>query len=102
MQDGAVAYGDVLPDGDRSVRIGMDDGEVLQVAAGTEVIVERISDDDPALLQFFEDRGIVLGAHLTVREGAPFSESIDVHVRGEDQPVALGRIALDALYVSRG
>ena len=64
--------------------------------------VERISDDDPALLQFFEDRGIVLGAHLTVREGAPFSESIDVHVRGEDQPVALGRVALDALYVSRG
>ena len=31
-----------------------------QIKAGTEVVVERISDDDPALLQFFEDRGIVL------------------------------------------
>ncbi len=94
-------HGDPIPLADGSI-VAPAAVPLGQVAAGTEVIVERISDDDPALLQFFEDRGIVLGAHLTVREGAPFSESIDVHVRGEDQPVALGRVALDALYVSRG
>ncbi len=94
-------HGDPIPLADGSI-VAPAAVPLGQVAAGTEVIVERISDDDPALLQFFEDRGIVLGAHLTVREGAPFSESIDVHARGEDQPVALGRVALDALYVSRG
>lgn len=65
------------------------------------VVIERISDDDPALLQFFEDRGLVLGARLSVREGAPFSGSLEV-VIDEGDPVALGRAATDALYVSLG
>ncbi len=65
------------------------------------VVIERISDDDPALLQFFEDRGLVLGARLSVREGAPFSGSLEVIV-DERAPVALGRAATDALYVSIG
>lgn len=88
--------------------IPLADGTIIVPAAvpltgaqpGEEVVVERISDDDPALLQFFEDRGIVLGAHMTVREGAPFSGSLDVQVRGEDQAIALGLMATDALYVS--
>ena len=93
-------HGDPIPLADGSI-VAPAAVPLGQIVAGTEVIVERISDDDPALLQFFEDRGIVLGALLTVREGAPFSESLDVHVQDEDQPVALGRVALDALYVSR-
>ncbi len=75
--------------------------QLNQLNPGTTATVERISDDDPALLQFFEDRGIVLGARLVVQEGAPFSESLDVHVGDEDLPVALGRKAAEALYVSQ-
>lgn len=74
---------------------------VPETGSRIDIVVERISDDDAELLQFFEDRGIVLGAHLSLREGAPFSGSFDAVVRGGDlQPVALGRTATDALYVS--
>ncbi|MCA0379481.1 MAG: metal-dependent transcriptional regulator [Actinobacteria bacterium] len=93
-------HGDPIPLADGTI-VAPDAVQLGQIKAGTEVVVERISDDDPALLQFFEDRGIVLGAHLIVREGSPFSESLDVHVDGDGQPVALGRTATDALYVSR-
>lgn len=89
--------------------IPLADGSIVVPAAvplsslepGTEVTVERISDEDPALLQFFEDRGIVLGASLVTREGAPFSESINVVVEGHPEPVALGTVAVAALFVSR-
>src|SRR5690606_6732566 len=92
-------HGDPIPLADGSI-VAPAAVQLSQLAPGTRATVERISDDDPALLQFFEDRGIVLGARLLVREGAPFSGSLDVHVGDEDQPVALGRAATEALYVS--
>ncbi|MDI6022361.1 metal-dependent transcriptional regulator [Leucobacter sp. UT-8R-CII-1-4] len=93
-------HGDPIPLADGTI-VSPDAVQLTQVIPGTRVTVERISDDEPALLQFFEDRGIVLGARLLVREGAPFSEAIDVLLEGEDQPIALGKIAAEALYVSR-
>ncbi len=75
--------------------------QLSTVDAGSEVVVERISDEDPELLQFFEDRGIVVGTRLSLREGAPFSGSLEVVVAGASGPaVALGGAATDALYVS--
>lgn len=93
-------HGDPIPLADGTI-VSPDAVQLTQVIPGTRVTVERISDDEPALLQFFEDRGIVLGAHMLVREGAPFSEAIDVLLDGEDQPIALGKLAAEALYVSR-
>lgn len=93
-------HGDPIPLADGTI-VSPDAVQLTQVIPGTRVTVERISDDEPALLQFFEDRGIVLGARLLVREGAPFSEAIDVLLEGEDQPIALGKLAAEALYVSR-
>ena len=116
-------HGDPIPNaaGESSVP------KALQLSAdhtGGDVAVERISDDDPELLQFFEDRGIVVGARLSVREGTPFSGSLEVvvvaapeqavpglplaahhptahHPNVQDaSPVALGDAAAAALYVS--
>ncbi|WP_246875193.1 FeoA family protein [Corynebacterium sp. Marseille-P3884] len=63
--------------------------------------VERISDSDPQLLAFLEEHGIVTGAVLTTREGAPFSESLEVQVAGSTKWVVLGRPATDAVFVAR-
>lgn len=75
--------------------------QLTGLPAGTVVAVERISDDDPALLQFFHEHGIVFRARLEVGAGAPFSGSTNVHVRATGEVLALGQTATDALYVSR-
>ncbi|MBV7412751.1 metal-dependent transcriptional regulator [Dermabacteraceae bacterium TAE3-ERU27] len=91
-------HGDPIPAADGTVHLP-DAKQLSAVGAGGSVTVERISDDDPALLQFFEENGIVIGAVLQVSEGAPFSDSLNVNTpRGE---VPLGRAATDALYVSQ-
>lgn len=69
------------------------------VAPGVKVVVERIADDDPEMLRFFAQRGVVVGAHLEIAPGAPFSESLDVRV-GDAAAVPLGRAATDAVWVS--
>lgn len=69
--------------------------------AGSEVVIERISDADPALLRHLQDHGITLGARITWNEGSPFSDAVSVGVVGSPVTVSLGRAAIDALYVSR-
>lgn len=73
--------------------------QLATLAPSGQVTVERISDDDPALLQFFADAGIGVGSRLTLEAGAPFSETITVTAPGSD-PVQLGRHATEAVWVS--
>lgn len=64
-----------------------------------EAIVERISDDNRELLQFFADAGIGVGTRLGLSPGAPFSETIEVTIDGAS-PIQLGRAATEAVWVS--
>lgn len=73
---------------------------LTEIAPGSTVKVERISDEDPSLLQYFHEQGIVFGTPLAVSEGAPFSGSMNVTVGRDGPALALGRTATDALYVS--
>ncbi|MGQ4553003.1 metal-dependent transcriptional regulator [Dermabacteraceae bacterium CCM 9519] len=91
-------HGDPIPAADGTVHLP-DAKQLSAVGAGGAVKVERISDDDPSLLQFFEENGIVIGAVLEVSAGAPFSDSLNVTTPGGEVP--LGRAATDALYVSQ-
>lgn len=92
-------HGDPIPAADGTVIIP-DAVRLSAVSPGAQVTVERISDSDPALLQFFHERGIVLGAQLAVQEGPPYSEALDVRVSGSGTSITLGHSATDALYVS--
>lgn len=92
-------HGDPIPAADGSLPLV--EAEPLSFAhAGRVVVVERISDDDPALLQFFVARGIVVGAHLEVVAGPPFSEAVCVRADPAAEAVTLGRAPMSALYVS--
>lgn len=64
------------------------------------VKVERIADDEPELLQYFDDCSIKVGSELRVTEGAPFSGTVAVEVDGCGETLTLGRPAIDAIYVS--
>lgn len=76
-----------------------DAAQLCTVEPTGEVIVERISDDDPTLLQFFADTGIGVGTRLHLGPGAPFSETICVSIAGTE-PIQLGRTATEAVWVS--
>lgn len=73
--------------------------QLSTVEPPTSVTVERISDDDPRLLQFFADSGIGVGTPLALTPGAPFSETVCVSVAGSD-PIQLGTHATEAVWVS--
>lgn len=102
-------HGDPIPAADGTV-VFPDAVPLSLVAPGAVVVVERISDTDGALLQFLDERGIGLGARLSVSEGPPFSDALDVRVLGAagakrsraepESAVALGRSAAEALFVS--
>ncbi|MBO1900677.1 metal-dependent transcriptional regulator [Leucobacter weissii] len=93
-------HGDPIPKADGTVSLP-DAIQLSEVPAGSTVLVERIADDDPALLQFFKDRGIAPGSRLAVEDGAPFSDSVNVRTDPAAPEIALGRSATRALYVSR-
>lgn len=87
------------------------DGELLMPAAiqltliplPATVRVERIADEDPALLQHCAGSGIEVGSVLEVAEGAPYSSTISVSLAqgAETRTLTLGRPATDAIYVSQ-
>lgn len=92
-------HGDPIPGPDGTVELP--DAVVLSaLEPGTAGTVERISDADPGLLQFFADRGIGVGTQVEVRAGAPYSESVEVRVEGRADALALGRPATEMVWVS--
>lgn len=72
---------------------------LTEIEPGSRVRIERISDDDADLLVYFAQQGIVVGAHMEVSEGAPYSDALEIKVDGA-APVSLGRVAANAMWVS--
>lgn len=92
-------HGDPIPTADGQVQ--RPDAVLLsEVGPETRVMVERVSDDDPALLSFFTEHGIEVGTELEVGSGAPFSGTIEVAVAGGSQSLPLGTAAAGAVWVS--
>lgn len=92
-------HGDPIPAADGTVRVP-EAQRLTEAELGRPVVVERISDADPALLQFFEQHGIGVGVVLEVEPGGPYSDALEVRAVGGKASVTLGRSATDALYVS--
>ena len=72
-----------------------------QVPTGQQVMLTRIQEnleDDYAVLSFLEEKGLVPGAYLVVKEKLPFNETIEVRI--EDQKVVLGLRLANDIYVS--
>lgn len=92
-------HGDPIPAADGTVK--RPDAVLLtSVGAGARVRVERISDDDSELLQFFADHGIVYGTVLQTRAAAPYTDTLEVAVVEHEAVLPLGRSATDAVWVA--
>jgi DtxR family Mn-dependent transcriptional regulator len=93
-------HGDPIPGKDGSVapysRVTLS-----EVAAGSTARVARVRDEDPALLRYLAELGIVPDARLVVDEHAPFGGPLHIRVgAGASAPThALGREVTDRVYV---
>ena len=83
-------HGDPIPTADGSV-------ERLTAISLTD-LDERISDDDPALLQYFASHGVAHGTIIELAEGAPFSDTVTLVA--PDAQLTLGPAAVDAVWVT--
>lgn len=96
-------HGDPIPRADGSVpRLG---ALLLAEAArsaseGGALRVERIADDDPDLVRFLAERGIVYGAEVVLREAPPYSEAVALSLRGAQEEVSFGMAAARSVWVS--
>lgn len=91
-------HGDPIPKADGTV--SKPEAVLLsELEPGRRGQVERISDADPQLLQFFAEHGLWVGTVFAARAGAPYSGVLEIVVQGRDEPVPLGRAATDAVWV---
>jgi DtxR family Mn-dependent transcriptional regulator len=70
------------------------------IDAGRTVRVARVRDDNPALLRYLAELGLVLDATVTVAGRAPFDGPLHVRVGAATEAAhALGRQVTDQVYV---
>jgi DtxR family Mn-dependent transcriptional regulator len=71
---------------------------LTELHAGQPARVARVRDDDPALLRYLAELGLVLDAAVTVSGRAPFDGPLHVRV-GAEADHALSRHVTDQVYV---
>lgn len=92
-------HGDPIPAKDGTV------GEVCRTTlsemdTGQTGTVSRVRDDDPALLRYLAELGIVPDAAVTIDKRAPFDGPLHVRVGAGKAPAhALGREVTDSVFV---
>ncbi|MCG6568506.1 metal-dependent transcriptional regulator [Tessaracoccus sp. ZS01] len=91
-------HGDPIPNADGSI-LQLDAVTLTDLGTGRPARVERISDDDPALLQFFAEHGIGVGSVLEAKPGLPYSGGIEIIVDSAEETLTLGRAATDSVWV---
>jgi DtxR family Mn-dependent transcriptional regulator len=96
---GRDPHGDPIPAADGTVAHPLATPLAL-AAAGARVVVERISDADPAMLRYFGSVGLVPDAVLLVTERRDFAGVLVAEVEATRQRVELGDIAAAAVWVS--
>lgn len=92
-------HGDPIPSAD-GVILRPRAVTLADLPPGTRARVERITDDDPGLLQFLATRGVGVGALVQARPSAPYSDSVEVSIGQDEGTLALGIQAAQAIWVA--
>ncbi|MFJ2619295.1 metal-dependent transcriptional regulator [Glutamicibacter sp. NPDC087344] len=92
-------HGDPIPTAEGQVSIPPA-VSLTEITGGSQVLVERIADDDSELLQYFSDHGIVVGARLDIQAGDLFSDTLEIASPTTGSALRLGQRATSAVWVS--
>ncbi|MCS4484949.1 metal-dependent transcriptional regulator [Gleimia sp. 6138-11-ORH1] len=71
---------------------------LTDLKTGTKVVVKRVFDDDPKLLQYFAAQGIEIGSQLTVKGNHPYADATEYETE-QQKILTLGKNATDAVLV---
>jgi DtxR family Mn-dependent transcriptional regulator len=69
------------------------------LCVGQTAVVQRVPDDDPELLRYLEDMGIIPGARIEIIEHSAFDHNLKMRVAGRDEPVVLGPSITGQVFV---
>ncbi len=91
-------HGDPIPTKDGSIADPC--GQPLtNLTTGQKARVARVRDDDPALLRYLAEIGLVPDATLTIANKAPFDGPLHVQVGATKKAHALGKQVTDQVFV---
>lgn len=94
-------HGDPIPSADGTIVIPQA-ARLIDMEPGSAGSVARISDDEPEMLRYFQDKDLVLDVSVEVLARLPFGAGTSIRVGGPDgQLVDLGDRAAEAIWVSR-
>jgi DtxR family Mn-dependent transcriptional regulator len=91
-------HGDPIPEVDGTIHVP-NAYALTEYDLDSYVRVERISDDDPKLLQYLAEQGIGIGTTLHLVAGAPYTESVAA-VTSQGGSTPLGVAALSEIWAS--
>ena len=66
------------------------DLSLSQLRTGQRGIIKQVPDNDPELLRYLGDAGVIPDAPFIVSEYSPFDDNLKIQIDGRDQPVVLG------------
>jgi DtxR family Mn-dependent transcriptional regulator len=96
---GRDPHGDPIPTGD-GVIAHPPASPLAATEAPANVVVERISDADPAMLRYFASVGLVPDAAIALVERRDFAGVLTIRIKTTGELVELGDIAAGAIWVS--
>jgi DtxR family Mn-dependent transcriptional regulator len=93
----ACPHGDPIPSPDGAI-VRSKDAPLSSQSAPAELVVRRVRDSDPELLQYLKERGLLPGTAITLLEREPFEGALVLRVG--DQTVRVARQAAQGVFVS--
>ncbi|MBK5107107.1 MAG: metal-dependent transcriptional regulator [Anaerolineales bacterium] len=91
-------HGDPIPSRDLQMPQSSD-LTLSQLRPPQKAQVKRVSDSDPDLLRYLSVRGIEPEAQLEILDYSPFDNNLQVQVMGEEEPVVLGAVITNQVFV---
>jgi DtxR family Mn-dependent transcriptional regulator len=91
-------HGSPIPQRDGAVELTRD-VPLTALQPGARARVSRVLDDDPDLLRYLSELGLVLGVEVEIAQRAPFDGPVFVHLVGPAITHALGAGVTDQIFV---
>lgn len=89
-------HGDPIPNKSGGV-VGTTSLSLSTVQPGQQVIVQRVSDENPDLLRYLTSLGLIPGARVAVEEVAPYGGVYTLHIGAQTH--AVGETVIQAVFV---